>query len=706
VKNKLFYYLSFAVFVWTQGCAPLKNSKYEEFLSLKYEIEPCTTDHLYVNSNSLGGTAVYYKRGINLVVQNGKLTNMHLGDPMAAPLPIRSAEVVVYDSNKQVVQCGITDDNGSFRALDGISALTIPNSPGTYSVRVYSRIKKTMSFTGKPDFDMYVAVKKDKYTNELYYLETNFVSDGANEANANLIAYARQSESLEVNGGAFNILNALYSGYNYIRANTGTVNTTCMSDKLNVYWKAGFNPFQYYYPDADPSTLSSNSYYDNNDDTLYITGGKLGNINIERTDHFGDYVILHEFAHHVENKCGSLLTPGGTHAVLSRIDPRLAWAEGWANYFSAAVNFADVDTLLPEFRSKMAAAGISNTNWTYFFGSEGFSDSVQNIGNGSGFMFDLKKDGKNPDSWQSGPFTGIAFDRVDPTKYPGEGHFREGAITRGLFKLSENCGAGGTCIDSASGTPIAFSSMWKSMDKITGFGKSSYPYKSSETFMEILKNNIVTAATWNASYRSFNQLGTSEALHLFSDGGFTSGTGTAAINRWIPYGTPLISKTFGTCSSGSFYIEPRADDPVLTATNSDQRYSNHFYLIDLNQLSGLDEISVAFSKITSTGTNTEFDILLFKEDYVFNIDESCTKFNSDGSCGSYTPSRGITADVVRSDRRSGATITTKTIRDLASLDKSVRYLLNIRAYTANKSINAITDYQYNITDQTGAKLCP
>jgi hypothetical protein len=145
---------------------------------------------------------------------------------------------------------------------------------------------------------------------------------------------------------------------------------------------------------------------------------------------------------------------------------------------------------------------------------------------------------------------------------------------------------------------------------------------------------------------------------------------------------------------------------VLTATNSDQRYSNHFYLIDLNQLSGLDEINVAFSKITSTGTNTEFDILLFKEDYLFNIDESCTTFNSDGSCGSYTPSRGITTDVVRSDRRSGATITTKTIRDLASLDKSVRYLLNIRAYTANKSINAITDYQYNITDQTGAKLCP
>jgi hypothetical protein len=704
VKNRFFSYLSFSFFLWTLSCAPLKNSKYEEFLSLKYEIEPCTTNHVYASSISVGGSAVYYKRGVNLVVQNAKLLNMTLGDPMASPLPIRAAEVVVYDGNNQVVQCGTTDDNGLFTALDGSSPLEIPKTAGTYNIRVYSRINKTLTFSGKPNFDMNVSVKKDKYTNELYYIQSGFYSDGANEPSVTLTAYARQSESLEVTAGAFNILNALYSGYDFIRSNTGTVNTTCLNDKLNVYWKAGFNPYQYYYPESDPSSLESNSYYDDRDSTLYITGGRLGNINIERTDHFGDYVILHEFAHHIENKCGSLLTPGGTHAVLSRIDPRLAWAEGWANYFSAAVNYASIDTLLPEFRSKMAAAGFSNTNWTYFFASVGFSDSVQNIGNGSGFMFDLKKDGKNPDTWQTGPFTGIQFDRVDPSKYPGEGHFREGAITRGLFKLSENCGSGGTCIDSVSGTPISFSSMWKSMDKISGIGRSNYPYKSSESFLEVLKNSILGAASWDSSYRNFNQLTTSEALHLFSDGAYTSGTGTTAVTRWIPYGTPLTTKTSGTCSSGSYYIEPRPDDPVLTATNSDQRYSNHYYVVDLNQLSNVDEINVSFSKVTSAGTNTEFDILLYKEGYFFNIDEVCSTYK-DNECTAYTPSRGITSDVVKSDRRSGA-ISTKTIRGLSSLDKNVRYLMNIRAYTANKSINSITDYQYSITDQTGATLCP
>ncbi len=711
MKNQFFSYLIFILFLGAASCSPLKNSKYDEYLSLKYEIEPCTTSFTYSSSTVLNGLAEYYKRGVNLVVQNSQLKSMHLGDPMSAPLPIRSAEVVVYDWNNQVVQCGITDSDGILKALDRTSSLRIPATPGDYYVRVYSRINKTLTFAGKPDFDANIVVKKDKYTNELYFLSSDFYSNGTDESSVNLTAYARQTDSLEVNGGAFNILNTLYSAYDYIRANTGTTNTTCLNEKLNVYWKAGFNPVQYYYPEAEPTSLASNSYYDDSNSSLFITGGKLGNINLERTDHFGDYVILHELAHHVENECGSLLSPGGTHAVISRIDPRLSWAEGWANYFAAMVAFDQVDVLLPEFRQKMTSAGFTNSNWTYFFGSEGFSDSVQNVGNGSGFMFDLKKDGKNPDSWQEGSFFGIPFDRVDPAKYPGEGHFREGAITRGLFKLSVSCGTGGHCIDSVSGTPITFSSMWSSMDNITGIGSSSFPFKSSEVFLQVLKNDVLAPATWNTSYKNFNEATTSEALHLFSDNAFTSGTGVTAVNRWVPYATPLQNRVIGggACLSGVYYIEPRPDDPVLTATNSDQRYSNHYYLVDLNQLSGLDEIHVTFNKISSTGINTEFDILLYKENYFYNIDYACSAYSATtGECTSYIPSRGVTSDVVKSDRRSGSISLTgpKIIRGLSSLDPNQKYLLNIRAYTVNKSINTSTDYQYTIKDENGSTLCP
>lgn len=686
------------------GCNPIQNTKYAEYLSVKYEIPECTTNYLYTNTTAVTGRAQFYKRSVNVVVQDSRVLNMHLGDPVTNALPIRGAEVVVYDWTNQVVQCGTTDSDGLLKALDGTSSLLIPKTAGDYTVRVYSRIHQTLSFSGKPDFDINVAVKKDKYTNELYYLSATAHSNGVDDSSVTLTAYARQTESAEVNGGAFNILNSIYTAYDYIRSNTGSTNTTCLNEKLNVYWKAGFNPMQYVSPDVNPSTLASNSFYDPDGNMLYITGGKLGNINIERTDHFGDYVIIHELGHHVENKCGSLLTPGGTHGVIVRIDPRLAWAEAWANYFSAKVLFNSIDTVDPEFRVKMNSAGIANTNWTYFFGSEGFSDSVQNIGNGTGFMFDLKRDGKNPDTWQNGPFVGLQFDAVDPSRYKGEGHFREGAITRGLFKLTTACGSGGSCIDSVSGTPLTFSDIWSSMDNITGIGQSSlYPFKSSELLLQNLKDTL--GSTWTTNYQPFNESATNEALHLFSDGAFTSTSGTT-INRWVPYAQPLRSRVSGTCPSGLYYIEPRSDDPILTAVNSDQRYSNHFYLINLNQLSWLDQINATFTKISPSGSNTEFDLILYQQDYFFNLDYACSATNSAGNCTGYVPSRGTNEDVVKSDRRSGLTLTTKTIRGLSALDKNQYYLLNIRAYTAGKSLSSTTDYQYTLTDQNGDTLCP
>ena len=153
------------------------------------------------------------------------------------------------------------------------------------------------------------------------------------------------------------------------------------------------------------------------------------------------------------------------------------------------------------------------------------------------------------------------------------------------------------------------------------------------------------------------------------------------------------------------YIEPRADDPVLAGTNSDQRYSNHYYTIDLSLLSNVSEISVTFSN--QTGTPTEFDLLLFKDKYVFNIDYSCSSSDANGNClVAWQPSRGVTSDVVRYDRRSGSTILTKKISDLQSLDHTQRYMLNIRAYTPAKTFSSATSYKYEIKDQAGNYLCP
>lgn len=695
------------------GCSPISNSKYYEYLSQKYEVEPCNTNYNYTQTTTLTGTAQFYKRGINVVVEAGKLKNMHLGDPTSIPLPIRFAEVAVYDWTNKIIQCGRTDNSGFLKAVDGTSDLKIPKKAGNYTVRVFSRINKTFNtFGGKPDFDANLAVKQDLYTNELYNISAVASSNGVDDSGVSLLAYARQSDSLGVEGGAFNILNSLYTAYEYINTNTSTVNTTCLNEKLNVYWKLGFNPLQYYYPKKDPETLSPNSFYLEDDNQLFIAGGRLGNINLERTDHFGDYVIIHELGHHIESVCGSLLSPGGEHFLISRQDPRLVWAEGWANYFSAKVINNKITELDPDFAAKVTAAGLSDTSWTYFFGSVGFSDSIQNIGNGTGFIFDLKKEGKNPDSWQYGSLFGIPYDQVDPNRYAGEGHFREGAITRGLFKLSTSCETA-ACINKDSLIPLNFSDMWKAMDKITGMGDASiYPYKSSAQFLEILKNEIITSPTWSAlspsatSYATYNNKNTSEALQLVSDNSFRTVSAPSNIHSWRTFGERLYTTgSPSVCTIGRTFIEPRADDPFLTSVNSDQRYSNQSFLINELLVDGVDEIRVTFTKQEPTGSNTEFDLVLFQGNYFFNGDYTCVVRDSSGQCTGYNPTRGVTSDVVKSDRRAGA-IATKVITGLNALNPSIPYLLNIRAYTANKSISTTTSYEYIITDKNGNRLCP
>lgn len=684
------------------SCSGIKNSQYYEYLSTSVEAPECLTNYSYTSMMKLTGTAKFFKRGINLVTQYNsttsktELTNLTLGDPLQVALPIRYAEVVVLNSKNQIVQCGRTNGLGYLKAVDSISDLWLPKIADTYSIQILSRINVLFSsYPSKPPFSLHLSVKKDKYTNKLYTLSQASSSNGIDDISVDMTAYARQTESSEINGGAFNILNSIFATYSYINQNTGTVNTQCLNQKVDTYWKAGFNPFQYLYPQENPSTLPANSFYDSlGDKTLNINGGRLGNTSIEDTDHFDDYVIIHELGHFIEDNCGQLTSPGGGHDVLSRIDPRLAWSEGWSNYLAAQVMYNQISEINPEFEGKMYTAGFTSATekkWSFFSSTVGYSDSVLNVGNGSGFMFDLKKPGNNPDIWQTGPHEGSSFDKIDATRYLGEGHFREGAVTRGFFKLSNACGT--TCAT----VPVPFEYVWSSMNKLTGAGLVSTKFKSSHTVLEKIKTFL--GGAWVGDKKTKAE---SEALHLYSDGTYSSG----AVDRWIPYGYALTTRQLSACPRLQ-YIEPRTDDPILTATNSDQRYSNQYLTIDLSAFPALDEINVTFTKQNISGTSTEFDILLFNEGYSYNIDYSCSSLDSLGNClTSFKPSRTTNADVVRSDRRSGSTLTTKRLTLLSTLDISKKYLLNIRAYTAAKTISSATDYSYEIKDGSGNYLCP
>src|SRR5690606_13846811 len=108
------------------------------------------------------------------------------------------------------------------------------------------------------------------------------------------------------------------------------------------------------------------------------------------TDHFDDSIILHEYGHFLEDVYSKTNSPGGVHTGETILDPRLAWGEGWANYFQAAV------TGNPVYRDTFGT-------------SLGFS----------GVYFN-----ENLESGTS-----------DTPNNPGEGNFREFAITRALWDI-------------------------------------------------------------------------------------------------------------------------------------------------------------------------------------------------------------------------------------------------------------------------------
>jgi len=664
------------------GCGSRYSSQASEYIAQSDEIPECNQEFTYTSGVILTGSASFYKRGTELVTQSvsgaRKLKSMILGDPIATALPIQNAEIAVYNQDLKLVQCGLTDQTGQLKDLSGSGDLYIPNSAGTYTIRVLAR--SHYQYSGPNDV-LNVSIKKDIYKNEVHAIQTQTYSNGTSAQSVTLKAYARQTDSMEIEGGAFNILNNVQQAFDYIKLNTAGVDTTCLSNRINIYWKAGFNPMQYLNPNSDPATLANTSFYDSAEDKLFISGGQLGDISLSNTDHFDDFATVHELGHYIEKHCGLYTSPGGTHAIVVRIDPRLAWSEGWANYFATQVLSDRMSYLDPTMASKLTYANESS-GWTFFFNSSGFSDSYQNISNGLGFMIDFKRPGTDPGTYEFEPYTGRSFDIVQPNLYPSEGHTREGAISRGLFKITNACGTNCTA------TPTTFEEIWKGFDQITGVGSPAVavPYVSSFNVLQNMKSRV----SWISANDTILN---SEALS--SDYSVAPST-----TNWPGYGRKL---GIGSCSLS---IQPRTDDPALTGTNSDQRYSNHFYSLDPSTLSGLTSLSVTFTYVS--GTRVDHDLLLFKPNYFFNDDYRCTSVAGDGTCsGTYVAQRTVTSDVVKYDRTSKVLTApyTKTLSNLNTLSANTIYMLNIRAYTPNISIGSSTLYNYTINSNLG-QLCP
>lgn len=247
----------------------------------------------------------------------------HQGLPMPTrnphPHPIRLAEVAVLDPNGQTLQCGTTDDLGHF-------SVSIPASAQSWRLEVRARAhhhRNSTSILDSPD------------SNRTYAL----IADASDhETPLRLRAKVRG----DLLGGAFHMLELTLRAQDYLRSQTQGCDPNWPACKpferaprAQIYWRPGRSP------NESPQSTSSASYYIRGSASIYISGGLRGNTVSSDMDHFDDAVVLHEYAHFLEDFFGHTASPGGAHDGDSLIDPRLAWSEGFANFLQAAITGRD-----------------------------------------------------------------------------------------------------------------------------------------------------------------------------------------------------------------------------------------------------------------------------------------------------------------------------------------------------------------------------
>lgn len=237
-------------------------------------------------SFTLTGTVRYEDRPFGVWGLTGTIT----------PLPVRLAKVqVVRCADSAVLATGTTATDGTY----SISAAN--NGPAGVYVRALAEVSETV-------FSVRVRDTKG-HTHAVRSIPFDENSATSRDLTAGVSA----------GGGAFNILDTATTGIEYMAAHLpGGLPTL---PPLTVVWEYGVTDGTYYRPSID---------------TLYlISQPNATPFSNPDTDEYDDPVIQHEVGHFLADQIARDDSPGGAHSIVeSDQDARLAWSEGWGNFFA------------------------------------------------------------------------------------------------------------------------------------------------------------------------------------------------------------------------------------------------------------------------------------------------------------------------------------------------------------------------------------
>jgi Bacterial Ig-like domain (group 2) len=211
------------------------------------------------------------------------------------PIPFAAVEVVRLFDFSTVGQ-GTTRADGSFAV-----PVSNPGPAGVY-VRVLTRGESAQVFNSPRDLAAYAVV-------------SDGIDDSGEAAPVTLVA---SQETLA--GRAFNVYAALVTGAETVRRQAADLPPTAIA-----YWQPG----------------RAGTFYEDVEGRIYVSGSSID------PDEHDDAVILHEYGHLVAHHLARDDSPGGRHGLFDNAqDIRLAWSEGWADFFGSAAraNSLYVDT--------------------------------------------------------------------------------------------------------------------------------------------------------------------------------------------------------------------------------------------------------------------------------------------------------------------------------------------------------------------------
>jgi len=249
-----------------------------------------------IPTQTVSGAAFYQKFDVTDA-------GLDLGRPVM--LPVRNARVEVFSRTSQsVVAVSETDARGRF-------SVPVPFDPDL-SVRVLSRMR---------GYDLRVSDNTNQ--NQLYTIAAD-VDGRSARSDVLLLDNTRMS-------GAFNILEMIERGNDMIRA----ADPNIVPPPVTIFWSTRnwrgnglINIGQ---------GMVGTTYFNVANNTAYVLGDRNDHGTDSDSDEFDDAVIAHEYAHLLASKFSRDDSPGGRHGSGDILDPRVAWSEGWANFFSSAV---------------------------------------------------------------------------------------------------------------------------------------------------------------------------------------------------------------------------------------------------------------------------------------------------------------------------------------------------------------------------------